>query len=793
MKLRTRLFIWIGSLFFLFALISYGMENILVYRHLKESKKEMNVAIQKKEEQTRVHFEGFLGIVLSEFQAQVDALLYRLEEYSALKAKFLKRGPYGAWIPSSLLLLENKWIDFLQNSTSDSSLVIMPNFKALFSCEKKVIDEDLAWIHFYEDPNDKAYIGIRITSEEIEKYIPYLADFEAQSQPDEYLFYEPQKLLSLDFKIGQKDLSKIFSQKEISVMKDFQQIFLKKIEKAKNYLSTHWVGTIEKEYFKNQPDEPVFPPHFLDRMDPNLSNIVFQEFAESLTENIYQDQIIRQIWKLCIFLSLDIFDDNPLSTRAPLGLVSTFSHKNSGAGFFSYQVMSNTNVFDSAKYFNENRPKENAYPIPSSLALIKNPSQDRLFLGNTLMFNKESYLTLAIDISDTLQKLSLASNETALLVHNNKILTVYNPRGTHLRESPFYRIDVQDLKKDKGIVRVDGENYYYLRLEPYENSNLDFYILELESKAFSFVNYIIEEVTDLISKVTYSMWGIGVAAFLISLALLHNIAKKVSEPISHLAKVTEPIAEGHYEKVEIPKIPFGPSKEVKILCQSFGEMVKGLKDKEKVRGVLNKVVSKQIAEEILKGAIKLGGEEKIVTIFFADIRDFTKITEKMSPHEVIEMLNATMTKISHSVDQFSGVIDKYVGDEVMALFGAPIEDENSSYKAVVAAKTMIDDLNSWNQQRKKENKPEIHIGVGIHTGVVVAGNMGAENRLNYTVLGSNVNLAARICDIAESDQILVTEDAIKHFKEKVDVEKLDPVTLKGFTDPITVYRIKNVT
>lgn len=135
------------------------------------------------------------------------------------------------------------------------------------------------------------------------------------------------------------------------------------------------------------------------------------------------------------------------------------------------------------------------------------------------------------------------------------------------------------------------------------------------------------------------------------------------------------------------------------------ELIKRLEklshEKQQVRDVLNKVVSEEIADEALKGNIQLGGEERKVTVFFSDIRGFTRMTEKMSPKEVIQFVNGCMAKVSEKIDKFGGVIDKYVGDEVMALFGAPLEKKESALNAIKSAVDTIEDLKAWNSERKK--------------------------------------------------------------------------------------------
>lgn len=226
-----------------------------------------------------------------------------------------------------------------------------------------------------------------------------------------------------------------------------------------------------------------------------------------------------------------------------------------------------------------------------------------------------------------------------------------------------------------------------------------------------------------------------------------------------------------------------------IACIFVG--FEGLQERKRIRCVLDKVVSKNIASEILSGNDHLGGKEQEVAVLFADIRGFTRLTEKMDPKEVIELLNQCMTKVSHVVDEHSGVIDKYVGDAAMALFGAPFHKDHDAYNAVISAIEMQRRLRSWNEARIAHGLPAVEIGIGVHIGTMVAGNMGSEDRLNYTVLGANVNLASRLCDAAGPSEILVTEDVLKDPKvqEFISVEPLPPKQFKGFSNAIAVYRV----
>lgn len=303
-----------------------------------------------------------------------------------------------------------------------------------------------------------------------------------------------------------------------------------------------------------------------------------------------------------------------------------------------------------------------------------------------------------------------------------------------------------------------------------------------------------EESKKVINRISITMRLIAIAFLVVFFIILHLISKKITRPISLLARATKAVREGKWDEIHFPPISQSKKDEIAVLYHSFKEMVEGLKDREKVQGVLNKVVSPEIAHEILKGTIHLGGEEKVVTVLFADIRHFTQMTENMLPHEVIDLLNTCMTKMARVIDKFGGVIDKYVGDEIMALFGTPISKDDSALKAVLAAIEMVDVLKAWNEERKEKGLCSVEMGIGIHKGLVVAGNMGSENRLNYTVLGSNVNLAARLCSAAAGMQILVSQDVLDapFVKDKFEVEKLATMTLKGFDTPVQTFSIKKM-
>ncbi|MBS0627517.1 MAG: adenylate/guanylate cyclase domain-containing protein, partial [Verrucomicrobia bacterium] len=177
--------------------------------------------------------------------------------------------------------------------------------------------------------------------------------------------------------------------------------------------------------------------------------------------------------------------------------------------------------------------------------------------------------------------------------------------------------------------------------------------------------------SEMIVNVSLSLLGAALISFVIALILLHNIANKITKPIAILSKAAEHLGSGKYEGIIFPKIG-SRQDEVAKLTHSFTGMVNALQDRDKIRGVLHKVVSKEISDEILKGDLDFTGEERVLTLLFSDIRNFTKITEGLSPRILIPMLNLYMTRMCHIIDLTHGVVDKFVGDEIMTLYGAPV-------------------------------------------------------------------------------------------------------------------------
>jgi len=199
-------------------------------------------------------------------------------------------------------------------------------------------------------------------------------------------------------------------------------------------------------------------------------------------------------------------------------------------------------------------------------------------------------------------------------------------------------------------------------------------------------------------------------------------------------------------------------------------------------------VAAQIAQQ--EGAVTLGGDKRPVVIFFSDIRGFTPMSENMNPDDVAKLLTEYFTEMVEIVFEHSGSLDKFMGDAIMALWGAPISHADDADRAMQCALDQLTVLEKMNAKWSADGRPPIKIGIGINFGEVFAGNFGSDRRLEYTVIGDAVNTASRLCSAAGANEILIAEPFYKALKKPPKVEALEPMQVKGKTKPVPVYRVK---
>lgn len=211
-----------------------------------------------------------------------------------------------------------------------------------------------------------------------------------------------------------------------------------------------------------------------------------------------------------------------------------------------------------------------------------------------------------------------------------------------------------------------------------------------------------------------------------------------------------------------------------------------------IRSNFARYFAPDLAEEIAnKGeAVGLGGEKRPVVVFFTDIRGFTAMSENMKPDEIANLLTEYFTEMVAIVFKHGGTLDKFMGDAIMALWGAPLAKEGDLDRSMAAAIEMLDVLDVLNESWAKEDRPTIHIGIGINYGEVFAGNIGSEQRMEYTVIGDSVNVASRLCSKAMGGEIIVSHPFYEALENPPEVEELEPMALKGKSEVVPVYRVK---
>ena len=263
------------------------------------------------------------------------------------------------------------------------------------------------------------------------------------------------------------------------------------------------------------------------------------------------------------------------------------------------------------------------------------------------------------------------------------------------------------------------------------------------------------------------------------------VTRTYQTPVLEMQKATQRIADGDFEV----NIPVKSNDEIGELTERVNEMASELKEKELIKDTFGKCVDPKVRDYMLNQNIRLGGEMKEVTVLFSDIRSFTSISEKMQPAEVVRWLNRYFDAMTKCVTDEQGIVNKYIGDAIMALFGAPIEMENSADAALRCAFIMIEALKKLNAEYKAEGFPEIRFGIGIHSGPALAGNIGSQNRMEYTVIGDTVNTASRLESLCKEKKqtLILSESAVESIRADIRWTQLDETAIRGKEKPMKIY------
>lgn len=295
-----------------------------------------------------------------------------------------------------------------------------------------------------------------------------------------------------------------------------------------------------------------------------------------------------------------------------------------------------------------------------------------------------------------------------------------------------------------------------------------------------------EPLNELSQRVGIGVVVIAVCCILASLIL----ARLVMRPVQSLSSAAIALRAGNYSEAQA--LPYWQD-EIGALANTFNDMVRSVQERERERDIFGRVVSPEVREKLLSGEVKLGGESLKVTVLFSDIRDFSTLSEQMTPEQVVSFLNEYLSEMADAVKPWGGYINNFIGDAIVVIFGAPIAKPGREWAAVAAALDMRDRLNRLNTLRELRGEIRLESGIGISTGEVVAGQVGSMDRFLYTVIGDAVNVAARLEALTKTLQrdILVNGSTFEGIRNRPEarIEGVGQHMLKGRREAVDVYAI----
>ena len=284
---------------------------------------------------------------------------------------------------------------------------------------------------------------------------------------------------------------------------------------------------------------------------------------------------------------------------------------------------------------------------------------------------------------------------------------------------------------------------------------------------------------------------VGTVGVAFGLCTALMIGRLVSEPIDHLRDAAQGVSEGRLDRhLHLPR-----ADEFGLLIAEFNHMLHELREKERLRQTFGLHVGRRTAEQILARDPGLGGVEQVITIMFVDIRSFTQRTATLPPAEAVRMLNGFLRVMVNVVEtRHTGIINKFLGDGFMALFGIGVNGESHADEALATGRDMLAALDELNTTLVLEGREQMAIGIGIHTGPAIVGSIGSPERLEFTAIGSAVNIASRIEALTKTVKrpLLLTEGTAQHLKDRTNLEGFPPQAVRGVEEPVRVYSIRSL-
>ena len=453
------------------------------------------------------------------------------------------------------------------------------------------------------------------------------------------------------------------------------------------------------------------------------------------------------------------------------------------------------------------------FPLPLkvklSLLITSLVALTVLLVGFSLLDRQEQALTKAA----TERGLTIAANlaaggKSALATNDLLALNILVKEAMHLRDAPAYVV----FTDEKGVVhahsdvtaigrpivrppalRPAGKELLVQRFKRGDAEIIDISVPLVFSKTPLGTLYVGFGTGAIRAEVGQARKQAGViTAFMVVLGLAGAVALAtlLARPIHRLMDATDAVAQGDFSV----SVPVTSRDELGVLTESFNRMARSLREKEMIKRAFTRYVAREVVEEVLKDPehAMLTGERRDATVLFCDIRGFTSMSERLTPVQVVSVLNEFYTLMIETVSKHDGTLNKFLGDAVMALFGAPIAHPDHAARAVKTALDMRTAVAELGRRRRALGEDPFEVGIGVSLGEVVAGSVGTEERMEYTVIGDSVNVAARLQDRAKPGSILLTRRTYDAVRDLVDAKSLGLMKVKGKEDEIEVYEVRGL-
>jgi class 3 adenylate cyclase len=304
------------------------------------------------------------------------------------------------------------------------------------------------------------------------------------------------------------------------------------------------------------------------------------------------------------------------------------------------------------------------------------------------------------------------------------------------------------------------------------------------------VNYPVEIYLDRLQELRRTiLWASGLGA-VGTLILGFLFARRLTRPIRALTIGVMRVAGGDLSL----SLPVRSRDEVGQLTRAFNQMLDGLRQRDFIRSAFGRYVSPEVAKALLEspGGLRFGGEKRVVTVLMSDLRGYTRFAERGDPAMVMEVLNGFLGQMTDIIIEHGGTINEFIGDAIFAVFGAPLEHADHAERAAACALAMQRAMAGINRKHGVSGRPQFEMGIGVNTGEAVVGNIGSEQRAKYAIVGSAVNVAARVEGATVGGQVFITEATYDRIRDIAEVTGPIPLDAKGLSEPLALYDLRSL-